>query len=175
MTKDLFSKSAHLNLKYFKIILVLLLFETQCRLVLNQLSLAVPCNGTEHLWWMAQCSSASWWMAMASPGRGQSVASPRFPAPPQTCQTAAGSGLSANGADSSAPSRMAATSPRPRSTVASFRSQLFFSRSSTTASGSHWRSLLLPAARSPQNHDPPQQRGLSDSVSLLSSWCSAPL
>ncbi len=39
--------------------------------------------------------------------------------------------------------------------------------SSTTASGSHWRSPLLPAARSPQHRDPPQQRGLSDSVSLL--------
>ncbi len=43
----------------------------------------------------------------------------------------------------------------------------FFLCSSTTASGSHWRSPLLPAARSPQHRDPPQQRGLSDSVSLL--------
>ncbi len=47
------------------------------------------------------------------------------------------------------------------------RSHLFFFCSSTTASGSHWRSPLLPAARSPQHRDPPQQRGLSDSVSLL--------
>ncbi len=39
--------------------------------------------------------------------------------------------------------------------------------SSTTAAGSHWRSPLLPAARSPQHRDPTQQRGLSDSVSLL--------
>ncbi len=30
-----------------------------------------------------------------------------------------------------------------------------------------WRSPPLPAARSPQHRDPPQQRGLSDSVSLL--------
>ncbi len=35
------------------------------------------------------------------------------------------------------------------------------------ASGSPWRSPLLPAARSPRHRDPPQQRGLSDSVSLL--------
>ncbi len=69
--------------------------------------------------------------------------------------------------DSSAPSRMAATPPRPRSTAASLPSHLLFYCSSTTASGSHWRSPLLPAARSPQHRDPPQQRGLSDSVSLL--------
>ncbi len=69
--------------------------------------------------------------------------------------------------DSSAPSRTAATPPRPRSTAASLPSHLFFFSSSTTASGSHWRSPLLPAARSPQHRDPPQQRGLSDSVSLL--------
>ncbi len=70
--------------------------------------------------------------------------------------------------DSSAPSRTAATPPRPRSTAASLPSHLFFFCSSTTASGSHWRSPLLPAARSPQHRDPTQQRGLSDSVSLLS-------
>ncbi len=69
--------------------------------------------------------------------------------------------------DSSAPSRTAATPPRPRSTAASPLSHLFFFCSSTTALGSHWRSPLLPAARSPQHRDPPQQRGLSDSVSLL--------
>ncbi len=69
--------------------------------------------------------------------------------------------------DSSAPSRTAATPPRPRSTAASLPSHLFFFCSSTTASGSHWQSPLLPAARSPQHRDPPQQRGLSDSVSLL--------
>ncbi len=69
--------------------------------------------------------------------------------------------------DSSAPSRTAATPPRPRSTAASLPSHLFFHCSSTTASDSHWRSPLLPAARSPQHRDPPQQRGLSDSVSLL--------
>ncbi len=57
--------------------------------------------------------------------------------------------------------------PRPRSTAASLPSHLFFHCSSTTASGSHWRSPLVPAARSPQHRDPPQQRGLSDSVSLL--------
>ncbi len=96
-----------------------------------------------------------------SSGRGQ------FPAPPQTWRMAAGFGLQANGADSSAPSRTAATPPRPRSTAASLPSHLFFFCSSTTASGSHWRSPLLPAARSPQHCDPPQQRGLSDSVSLL--------
>ncbi len=43
---------------------------------------------------------------------------------------------------------------------------LFFC-SSTTASGSHWRSPPLPAARSSQHRDPTQQRGLYDSVSLL--------
>ncbi len=69
--------------------------------------------------------------------------------------------------DSSAPSRMAATPPRPRSTAASLPSHLFFFCSSTTASGSHWRSPPLPAARSSQHRDPTQQRGLSDSVSLL--------
>ncbi len=95
-----------------------------------------------------------------SSGRGQAAASPPFPAPPQTWRMAAGFGLQANGADSSAPSR-------PRSTAASLLSHLFFFCSSTTASGSHWRSPLLPAARSPQHRDPPQQRGLSDSVSLL--------
>ncbi len=102
-----------------------------------------------------------------SSGRGQPAASPPFPAPPQTWRMAAGFGLQANGADSSAPSRIAATPPRPRSTAASLPSHLFFFCSSTTASGSHWRSPLLPAARSPQHRDPPQQRGLSDSVSLL--------
>ncbi len=45
--------------------------------------------------------------------------SPPFPAPPQTWRTSAGSGLPANGADSSTPSRTAATPPRPRSTAAS--------------------------------------------------------
>ncbi len=69
--------------------------------------------------------------------------------------------------DSSAPSRTTATPPRPRSTAASLPSHLFFFCSSTTASGSHRRSPLLPAARSPQHRDPTQQRGLSDSVSLL--------
>ncbi len=57
--------------------------------------------------------------------------------------------------------------PRPRSTAASLPSHLFFFCSSTTASGSHWRSPPLPAARSSQHRDPTQQRGLSDSVSLL--------
>ncbi len=102
-----------------------------------------------------------------SSGRGQPAASPPFPAPPPTWRMAAGSGPLANGADSSAPSRMAATPPRPRSTAASLPSHLFFFCSSTTASGSHWRSPPLPAARSPQHRDPTQQRGLSDSVSLL--------
>ncbi len=99
--------------------------------------------------------------------RGQPAASPPFPAPPPTWRMAAGSGPLANGADSSAPSRMAATPPRPRSTAASLPSHLFFFCSSTTAAGSHWRSPPLPAARSPQHRDPTQQRGLSDSVSLL--------
>ncbi len=69
-----------------------------CRSVLNQLSgsLVVPCD----LWWTARCSS----------GRGQPAASPPFPAPPQTWWMAAGFGLQANGADSSAPSRSAASS-----------------------------------------------------------------
>ncbi len=51
--------------------------------------------------------------------------------------------------------------------AASLLSHLFFFCSSTTATGSHWRSPPLPAARSSQHRDPTQQRGLSDSVSLL--------
>ncbi len=110
-----------------------------------------------------------------SSGRGQPKASPPFPAPPPTWRMAAGSGPLANSADSSAPSRMAATPPRPRSTAASLPSHLLFHCSSTTASGSHWRSPLLPAARSPQHHDPLQQQGLSDSVSLLPPGFRAPM
>ncbi len=110
-----------------------------------------------------------------SSGRGQPAASPPFPAPPQTWRMAAGFGLQANGGDSSAPSRTATTPPRPRSTAASLPSHLFFHCSSTTASGSHLRSPLLPAARSPQHRDPPQQRGLSDSVSLLPPGFRAPM
>ncbi len=56
-----------------------------------------------------------------SSGRGQPAASPPFPDPPQTWRTAAGFG-----ANSSAPSRTAATPPRPRSTAASPLSHLFF-------------------------------------------------
>ncbi len=100
-------------------------------------------------------------------GRGQPAASPPFPAPPQTWWMASGCGLLATDANSSTPSRTAAPPSRPRSTAASLPSHLFFYCSSTTASGSHWRSTLLSAARTPQHHDPPQQRGLSDSVSLL--------
>ncbi len=126
---------------------------THCRSVLNQLSgsLAVPCDGTGHLWWMARCSSAYWRTAMAPPVEGSRKRVPHslLPAPPPTWRMAAGSGPLANGADSSAPSRMAATPPRPRSTAASLPSHLLFHCSSTTASGSHWRSPLLPAARSP--------------------------
>ncbi len=81
------------------------------------------------------------------------------PAPPQTWRMAAGFGLQANGGDSSAPSRKAATPPRPRSTAASLPSHLFFFCSSTTASGSHWRSPLLPAAQSPQHRDPLSSEG----------------
>ncbi len=98
-----------------------------------------------------------------SSGRGQPALSPPFLAPPQTWWTAAGFG-----ADSSTPSQTAATPSRPRSMTASLPSHLLFYCSSTTASGSHWQSPLLPAARFPQHRDPPQQRGLSDSVSLLS-------
>ncbi len=101
------------------------------------------------------------------PVEGSRQRVPRSLLLPQTWRMAAGFSLQANGADSSAPSRKAATPPRPRSTAASLPSHLFFFCSSTTASGSHWRSPLLPAARSPQHGDSPQQRGLSDSVSLL--------
>ncbi len=94
-----------------------------------------------------------------SSGRGHLAASPLFPAPPQTWRTAAGSGLLVNVTNSSAPSRTTATPPRPRSTAASLPSHLLFHHSSTTASGSHRRSPLFPAARSPQ------QRGLADCVS----------
>ncbi len=142
---------------------------THCRSVLNQLSgsLAVPCDGTGPLWWTARCPFRLLAAGDGSSSRGQPAASPPFPAPPPTWRMAAGSGPLANGGDSSAPSRMAATPPRPRSTAASLPSHLFFFCSSTTAAGSHWRSPPLPAARSPQHRDPTQQRGLSDSVSLL--------
>ncbi len=102
-----------------------------------------------------------------SSGRGKLPPSPPFPVPPQTWRMAAGSGLLAHGADSSVPSRIAATPPRPRSTAASLPPHLFFYSFSTTASSSNWRSTLPPAARSPQHRDPPQQRGLSDSMSLF--------
>ncbi len=142
---------------------------THCRSVLNQLSgsLAVPCDGTGPLWWTARCPFPLLAAGDGSSSRGQPAASPPFPAPPPTWRMAAGSCPLANGGDSSAPSRMAATPPRPRSTAASLPSHLFFFCSSTTAAGSHWRSPPLPAARSPQHRDPTQQRGLSDSVSLL--------
>ncbi len=142
---------------------------THCRSVLNQLSgsLAVPCDGTGPLWWTARCPFRLLAAGDGSSSRGQSAASPPFPAPPPTWRMAAGSGPLANGGDSSAPSRMAATPPRPRSTAASLPSHLFFFCSSTTAAGSHWRSPPLPAARSSQHRDLTQQRGLSDSVSLL--------
>ncbi|ROL41236.1 hypothetical protein DPX16_10388 [Anabarilius grahami] len=51
--------------------------------------------------------------------------------------------------------------------AASSPSHLLINRSSTTASGSHSRSSHSRAARPPQHHDPPHQRGLSDSMSLL--------
>ncbi len=52
---------------------------THCRLVLNQLSgsLAVPCDGTGHLWWTARCSSASWRTAVAPPVEGSRQRVPR--------------------------------------------------------------------------------------------------
>ncbi len=142
---------------------------THCRSVLNQLSgsLAVPCDGTGPLWWTDRCTSASWRTAMAPPVEGSRQRVPRSLLLHQPGRWQQAPAHLANGADSSAPSRMAATPPRPRSTAASLPSHLFFFCSSTTASGSHWRSPPLPAARSPQHRDPPQQRGLSDSVSLL--------
>ncbi len=133
----------------------------------EKLSLTVPCNGTGHLWWTARRSTASWRTTMAPPVKGSQLRVSRFLLHIQPWRTAAGSGLPANGADFSAPSLMAATPPRFRSTTASLTFHLFFYWSSNTASGSHWRSPLLPAARSPQHRDPPQQRELSDSMSLL--------
>ncbi len=52
---------------------------THCRSVLNQLSgsLAVPCDGTGHLWWTARCFSASWRPAMAPPVEGSRQRVPR--------------------------------------------------------------------------------------------------
>ncbi len=52
---------------------------THCRSFLNQLSgsLAVPCDGTGHLWWTARCSSASWRTAMAPPVEGSRQRVPR--------------------------------------------------------------------------------------------------
>ncbi len=134
---------------------------THCRSVLNQLSgsLAVPCDGTGPLWWTARCPFRLLAAGDGSSSRGQPAASPPFPAPPPTWRMAAGSGPLANGGDSSAPSRMAATPPRPRSTAASLPSHLFFLCSSTTAAGSHWRSPPLPAARSPQHPIPLSSEG----------------
>ncbi len=53
--------------------------QTHCRSVLNQLSgsLAVPCDGTGHLWWTARCSSASWRTAAAPPVEGSRQRVPR--------------------------------------------------------------------------------------------------
>ncbi len=52
---------------------------THCSSVLNELSgsLAVPCDGTGPLWWMARCSSASWRTAMAPPVEGSRKRVPR--------------------------------------------------------------------------------------------------
>ncbi len=52
---------------------------THCRSVLNQLSgsLAVPCDGTGHLWWTARCSSASWRTVVAPPVEGSRQRVPR--------------------------------------------------------------------------------------------------
>ncbi len=52
---------------------------THCRSVLNQLSgsLAVPCDGTGHLWWTARCSYASWRTAVAPPVEGSRQRVPR--------------------------------------------------------------------------------------------------
>ncbi len=60
-----------------------------------------------------------------SSGRGQPAAPPPFPAPPQTWWMAAGFGLQANAADSSAPSRTAATPPRPGARQRIFRPTCF--------------------------------------------------
>ncbi len=43
----------------------------------ERLSLAVPCDGTGHLWWTARCSSASWWTAMAPAVEGSRQRVPR--------------------------------------------------------------------------------------------------
>ncbi len=53
---------------------------THCRSVHNQLSgsVAVPCDGTGHLWWTARCSSASWRTAMAPPVEGSRQRVPRY-------------------------------------------------------------------------------------------------
>ncbi len=130
---------------------------THCRSVLNQLSgsLAVPCDGTGPLWWMADAPlppGGRRWLLRSRAAGSES------PVPCSSPNMADGSRLRPPGerGDSSAPSRTAATPPRPRSTAASLPSHLFFFCSSTTASGSHWRSPLLPAARSPQHRDPPQ-------------------
>ncbi len=58
---------------------------THCRSVLNQLSgsLAVPCDGTGHLWWTARCTSASWRTAMAPPFEGSRQRVPRSLRVPQ--------------------------------------------------------------------------------------------
>ncbi len=141
---------------------------THCRSVLNQLSgsLAVPCDGTGLLWWTARCSSASWRTAVAPPVEGSRQRVPRSLLLPKHggWQQASASRRTGRLLRSFSDGR---PPPRPRSTAASLPSHLFFFCSSTTASGSHWRSPPLPAARSSQHRDPTQQRGLSDSVSLL--------
>ncbi len=124
----------------------------------EMLSLAVPCDGSGRPDAPPPLGGRRWLLRARAAGSESTV-------PCSSPDMADGSRLRR---DSSAPSRTADTPPRPRSTAASPLSHLFFFCSSTTALGSHWRSPLLPAARSPQHRDPPQQRGLSDSVSLLS-------
>ncbi len=112
----------------------------------EMLSLAVPCDGTGHplvdgsplLHLLADGDGSSGLMAAGS-------VSP-VPCSSPTWRTAAGSGLLANGANSSTPSRTAATPPRPWSMVASFPFHLLHNRSSTTTSGNHRQSPLLLAA-----------------------------
>ncbi len=116
----------------------------------ERLLLAVPCDGTGHLWWTARRSSTSWRTEMAPLVEGNWQRVPHSLLLPRYGGLAAGFG-----ADSYTPSWMAATPPRLRSTTASLPSHLFFYCSSTTASGSHWQvsatscCLISSATRSP--------------------------
>ncbi|ROL28509.1 hypothetical protein DPX16_1669 [Anabarilius grahami] len=115
--------------------------------------------------WTARSSSAPWRPAMAPPTEGSQQ---RVPRPLLLPFMADGSRLrpTANGGDSSAPSRTAATPPCPRGTALSFFVPPF-TRLQHHRLGQPLAVFTPTPARTPQHRDPPQPRGLSNSMSLL--------